>query len=47
MGVVTYIVPPYSVEQLIDTADKLMYQVKNSTKNAVRFATWAEEHSKI
>ncbi len=45
MGAVTYIYPPYSVEQLIDTADKLMYEVKNSTKNGIRFDTWAGEYS--
>ncbi len=40
MGAVTYVYPPYSVEQLIATADQLMYEVKNSTKNAIRFDTW-------
>jgi diguanylate cyclase (GGDEF)-like protein len=40
MGVVVCIAPPHSVEQIIDMADELMYEVKNSTKNNVRFATW-------
>lgn len=40
MGVVTCVVPPYSAEQIINMADELMYEVKNSTKNDVRFLTW-------
>ena len=40
MGAVICIAPPYSVEQIIDKADELMYEVKNSTKNNVRFTTW-------
>jgi diguanylate cyclase (GGDEF)-like protein len=40
MGAVTCVVPPYSAEQLIDMADELMYEVKNSTKDNVRFSTW-------
>jgi diguanylate cyclase (GGDEF)-like protein len=40
MGAVTCVTPPYSVEQIINMADELMYEVKNSTKNDVRFATW-------
>lgn len=40
MGAVTCIVPPYSAEQIINMADELMYEVKNSTKDSVRFSTW-------
>lgn len=40
MGAVTCVSPPHSPEQLIGMADELMYQVKNSTKNDVRFFTW-------
>lgn len=40
MGAVTCVTPPYAAEQLINLADELMYAVKNSTKNAVRFITW-------
>ena len=40
MGAVVCISPPHSVEQIIDMADGLMYEVKNSTKNNVRFTTW-------
>ena len=40
MGAVTCVSPPYAAEQLINLADELMYAVKNSTKNAVRFITW-------
>ena len=29
-----------ALEQIIDMADELMYEVKNSTKNNVRFTTW-------
>jgi diguanylate cyclase (GGDEF)-like protein len=40
MGAVTCVVPPYSAEQIINMADELMYEVKNSTKDDVRFFTW-------
>jgi diguanylate cyclase (GGDEF)-like protein len=40
MGVVTCEFSPYSAEQLVNMADELMYEVKNSTKNDIRFATW-------
>ncbi|RPJ18583.1 MAG: GGDEF domain-containing protein [Chloroflexi bacterium] len=43
MGAVTYMFPPYSAEQLIDMADKLMYEVKNSTKDGIRFGIWKGE----
>jgi diguanylate cyclase (GGDEF)-like protein len=39
MGVVTCVTPPHAVEQLINLADQLMYGVKNSTKNGIRFMT--------
>lgn len=39
MGVVTCLTPPHAAEQLIDLADELMYGVKNSTKNDIRFMT--------
>ena len=40
MGAVVCLAPPLSAEQIIDMADNLMYEVKNSTKNDVRFTTW-------
>ena len=40
MGAVSCVSPPSSPEQLLNMADELMYQVKNSTKNDVRFFTW-------
>jgi diguanylate cyclase (GGDEF)-like protein len=43
MGVVTCEFSPYSAEQLVNMADELMYEVKNSTKNNVRFRTWTGE----
>jgi diguanylate cyclase (GGDEF)-like protein len=45
MGAVTCVSPPYAAEQLINLADELMYAVKNSTKNDVRFITWGGERS--
>lgn len=39
MGAVTCISPPYAAEQLIELADDLMYRVKHSTKNDIRFMT--------
>ena len=43
MGAVTCVTPPYAAEHLINLADELMYAVKNSTKNDVRFITWGGE----
>jgi diguanylate cyclase (GGDEF)-like protein len=43
MGAVTCVTPPHSPEQLLNMADELMYQVKNSTKNDVRFFTWGRK----
>ena len=43
MGVVTCEFSPYSAEQLVNMADELMYEVKNSTKNDIRFRTWVGE----
>lgn len=40
MGAVTCVVAPFSAEQIINMADELMYEVKNSTKDDVRFSTW-------
>jgi diguanylate cyclase (GGDEF)-like protein len=40
MGGVSCVAPPHSAEQLIGMADELMYEVKNSTKNDIRFATY-------
>ena len=45
MGVVTCEFSPYSAEQLVNMADELMYEVKNSTKNNVRFRTWVGHNS--
>jgi diguanylate cyclase (GGDEF)-like protein len=45
MGAVTCEFSPYSAEQLVNMADELMYEVKNSTKNDVRFRTWLGEKS--
>jgi diguanylate cyclase (GGDEF)-like protein len=43
MGAVTCVSPPHSPEQLLGMADELMYQVKNSTKNDIRFFTWGRK----
>ncbi len=40
MGAVTCVSPPYSAEQLINMADEIMYEVKNSTKNDFRSVIW-------
>jgi diguanylate cyclase (GGDEF)-like protein len=45
MGAVTCEFSPYSAEQLVNMADELMYEVKNSTKNDIRFRTWLGEKS--
>ena len=45
MGAVSCEFSPYSAEQLVNMADELMYEVKNSTKNDIRFRTWAGDKS--
>lgn len=45
MGAVSCEFSPYSAEQLVNLADELMYEVKNSTKNDIRFRTWVGEKS--
>jgi diguanylate cyclase (GGDEF)-like protein len=40
MGAVTCLAPPLSAEQIVNLADELMYEVKNSTKDDVHFLTW-------
>jgi diguanylate cyclase (GGDEF)-like protein len=40
MGAVTCLAPPQSTEQILAMADRLMYEVKNSTKNDIRYMTW-------
>ena len=45
MGAVSCEFSPYSAEQLVNMADELMYEVKNSTKNDIRFRTWMGEKS--
>lgn len=45
MGVVTCLTPPFAAEQLINLADELMYTVKNTTKNGVRFISWGSDHA--
>ena len=44
MGAVTCVSPPYSAEHLVNMADELMYEVKKSTKDAIRFTTWGAKH---
>ncbi|NJN74969.1 MAG: GGDEF domain-containing protein [Synechococcaceae cyanobacterium RL_1_2] len=43
MGVLTYRNAPASIEELMRTADKLMYEVKNSGKNAIKYANYPLE----
>lgn len=44
MGSVTCLSPPYSAEHLVHLADELMYEVKRSTKDNIRFSTWEANH---
>ena len=45
MGAVSCEFSPYSAEQLVNMADELMYEVKNTTKNDIRFRNWLGEKS--
>lgn len=44
MGVVTCLADPPAAEQLLSLADRLMYSVKNSHKNGVRFMTVGDQN---
>jgi len=37
-GVVTYLVTPHSTDETINVADQLMYSVKSSTKNGIKYS---------
>jgi diguanylate cyclase (GGDEF)-like protein len=39
-GAVTYVATPSSTEEAIKIADQLMYSVKNSTKNGIRYSVY-------
>ncbi|MBV9080143.1 MAG: GGDEF domain-containing protein [Elusimicrobia bacterium] len=39
IGSVTYVSPPTSVDEMTKTADRLLYEVKNTGKNQIRFET--------
>jgi diguanylate cyclase (GGDEF)-like protein len=43
MGVVTFLYPPASVDDVVRIADSLMYDAKNSGKNTLRFAIYEGE----
>lgn len=45
IGVVISTLPPESVDELIRMADQLMYTVKNTTKNSIRFDSYPGEQS--
>jgi len=40
IGIVTFLSPPKSVDEMIQKADRLMYQAKNSGKNRTMFKTY-------
>lgn len=42
IGVVTFTVPPHSAEEMLNKADQLMYAVKSSGKNNIRYLTQAD-----
>jgi diguanylate cyclase (GGDEF)-like protein len=42
MGVAVFLTPPATVDELIARADDLMYEVKRSGKNAVRYRVFTE-----
>ena len=43
MGVAVFLTPPGTVDELIARADDLMYEVKRSGKNAVRYRVFTEQ----
>ncbi len=49
IGLITYLAPPQSVEDMVREVDTLMYSVKNTTKNAIRqeMVESEEDHIRI
>jgi diguanylate cyclase (GGDEF)-like protein len=47
IGLITYISPPDSVEDMIREADMLMYSVKNTTKDGIRQETIEDEADRL
>jgi diguanylate cyclase (GGDEF)-like protein len=45
-GAVTYITIPETITETIKIADDLMYTVKNSTKNDIRFSVYEDDRTK-
>ncbi|HEY0405151.1 MAG TPA: GGDEF domain-containing protein [Pyrinomonadaceae bacterium] len=43
VGVVTWVTPPQSVDEVVKRADQLMYSVKNSGKNMIRHEVFGEQ----
>ncbi len=40
IGVLTYLKPPHSVDEMIRSADRLMYTVKSTSKNAIKYSAY-------
>jgi len=40
IGVVTFLMPPASLDEMVETIDAIMYSVKKSGKNGVAYGTW-------
>jgi len=40
---VTFTVAPCSVDEILQTTDRLMYTVKNNGKNSISYAEYAEQ----
>ena len=41
IGAITFVKPPESVDEILRTADQLMYEVKRTGKNAIAYASSA------
>ena len=42
IGVVTYVRPPATVDDMLKKADHMMYAAKREGKNGIRFLVWKE-----
>lgn len=47
IGVITFLALPVSLDQMLDQADQLMYEVKNSGKNNLKFNVFYHKGSAI
>ena len=46
IGVITCLTPPLSADEIVGQADQLMYEVKKSSKNAIKYTVLRNQNKK-